>query len=133
MAKIEINNFKIFVADENITFRNTMASTLRLQGFNVEFVDGGFHLIHLIERFDNCHLIIIHENMFDMSALEIISLIRTVKSKIELPILFISKNSDDQSTYDMILSGANEYVLKSANFTPIINRVHKYFKILENS
>ena len=133
MTKFEVNNFKILIADEDSNFRTTLATTLRFKGFNVEIANGGFHLIHLVEKLNNFHLIIIHEDMFDMSAVEIISLIRCIKSKTELPILFISKISDDKSTYNMILSGANEYILKSINFKPIINRVHKYFTIIENS
>lgn len=133
MTSIKKKDFNILIADENSNFRSTLTSTLRLQGFNVEFANGGFHLIHLIEKLNNYHIIIIHENMQDMSAMEIILLIRTMRSKTELPILFISQIGDEKTTFDMILSGANEYIVKSENFQSIINRVQKYYTLFEKS
>lgn len=132
MEAYEEKHFKILIVDENIQFRNTLATRLRLQGFNVEFATGGFHLLHVLEKHDYC-LVIMHEGMLDMSAEEIISLVRTTKNKTDLPILFISQNSNEEEICDMIFSGANEYIVKTANFQPIVERAKKYFTLLKNS
>jgi DNA-binding response OmpR family regulator len=133
MQAYEEKYFKILIVDENVQFRNTLASRLRLQGFNVEFATGGFHLLHILEKHRDCSLVIMHEDMLDMSAVEIISLVRTTKNKTDLPILFISHDHKEEEICEMILSGANEYIVKSENFQPIVDRAKKYFTLLKNS
>lgn len=124
--------FKILLADENITYRNNLASKLRIQGYNVELTEGGFHLLHIMEN-HVCNLVILHDNMRDMSAEEIITLIRTNKTKTELPILFISSTSNQEQLASIISNGANEFLVKSDNFQPIVDRARKYFDLLNNS
>lgn len=133
MHPLEEKDFKILIVDENVTFRNTLASRLRLVGYNVEFATGGFHLLHVLERNRDYGLLIFHEHMLDMPAEEMISLVRTQKNKSDLPILFISENSSEAEICDMVLTGANEYIVKTANFKPIIDRAQKYFTLLKNS
>ncbi|MBP9681135.1 MAG: response regulator [Bacteriovorax sp.] len=127
MQVYEEKNFKIIIADENTKSRDTMASKLRFLGFHVELATGGFHLIHLFEKFLDFNLIILSEDMNDMSAEEIMMLVRTKKTKGELPILYISKISKEDEICEKVLSGANEYVVKSTNFQPIVDRAVKYF------
>lgn len=126
-------DFKILIVDEGQSFRNTLASKLRMQGYSVEFASGGFHLLHILEKNRDCNLILFHEDMLDMPAEEMISLIRIHKNKTELPILFISENSNEDDICHMILTGANEYIVKTPNFQPIVDRARKYFTLLKNS
>lgn len=133
MQVYEEKYFKIIIVDENVQFRNTLASRLRLLGFHVEFATGGFHLLHVLEKHWDFSLVIIHENMEDMPAEEMISLVRTHKNKTELPILFISPNNNEEEICEMIFNGANEYIVKSSNFQPIVDRAQKYFMQLKNS
>lgn len=133
MPSYEEKNFKIIIVDENIQFRNTLASRLRMMGFHVEFASGGFHLMHTLEKHWDFNLVIIHENMDDMPAEEMIQLVRIHKTKSELPILFISANSSEEEICEMVLNGANEYIVRPKNPQPIIDRAQKYFTLLKNS
>ncbi|MBC7712423.1 MAG: response regulator [Rhizobacter sp.] len=127
MTIIKGPTFKICILSENHSFKNILAGKLRMENFDVEFADGGFHLLHLLERHrDDFNMIIFNEDMQDMPAFEVISLIRQSKSKTELPILFISKNGSEEDIYEMVLSGANEYVVQTANYKPIVERAQKY-------
>lgn len=129
MTKQEFD-FKIFILSENHQFRNTLASKLRIEGFTVEFASGGFHFLHLLERYrSDIHLLICHENMYDMSSEEIISLTRLAKDKTDLPIIFASRRNDRELTQEIIKAGANEIVLQSSNFFPLLERIHKYFSL----
>lgn len=132
MSIIKYDNFKILIASETINFRNILAGKLRLESFEVEFATNGFHLLHLLEKFSDYKMLIINEDMHDMSAQEIISLVRLSKSKLELPILFISKNSDEKDIYNLVFTGANEYIVQTPNFNPILERTHKYFQIFKS-
>lgn len=134
MSIIKTNAFKILIATEAITFRNNLASKLRIDNFEVQFASSAFHTLHLLEsEVEHFHMLIINENMHDMSALEMIGLIRLSKSKQELPILFISKTNDEDNIYELVLTGANEYVVQTANFNPILDRAHKYLHLLKGN
>lgn len=126
---LKVDDFKILILSENVQYRNTLASKLRIEGFTVEFASGGFHLLHLIERYRNeFNMVICHENMLDMSADEIISMCRLSRTKAELPIVYISKNNDEEQVCDIIFQGANEFVLHSNNMLPVIERARKYLQ-----
>jgi response regulator RpfG family c-di-GMP phosphodiesterase len=120
--------FKIIITSENATFRNILSSKYRLENFEVELAIGGFHLLHLLEKEKGAHLIICNGDMSDMSAYEMISLIRESKSKLELPIIFIEKAAQEKEICDLIDKGVIDFVAQSTNFTPILERTHKYFQ-----
>lgn len=134
MAILKGPTFKIIIATENFNFRNILAGKLRLDNFEVEFATGGFHLLHLLEqRNEEVNMIIFNDDMNDMSAQEMIGLVRLSKSKTELPILFISKKNDEEEICEMVFSGANEYVVQTPNFQPILERAHKYLQIFKSN
>lgn len=129
MTIIKGPTFKILVASENVNFRNILAGKLRmLDSFEVEFATGGFHLLHLIEHKRDYNLIIANEDMADMGAQEIISMVRLNKTKQELPILFISRNNNEEEICDLIFMGANDYIVQTPNFQPILERAQKYLQ-----
>ncbi len=132
MSIIKDDNFKVLIASETINFRNILSAKLRLESFDVELATSGFHLLHLLEKFSNYRMLIINEDMHDMSAQEMIALVRLSKSKLELPILFISKSSDEKDIYNLVLTGANEYIVQTPNFNPILERTHKYFQLFKS-
>ena len=125
--------FKILIVGENVQFRNHLATSLRLQNFNVDFATGGFHLMHKLEKDLDYSLLILHEDMNDMPAEEIISLVRINYKKLKLPILFISNTIDENAVLDMIKAGANEFILKTDNILPIIEKAQKYFMFWEKT
>ncbi len=126
--------FKVLIVSENINFRNILAGKLRTQdNFEVEFATGGFHLLHLLEKHKDINLIICNEDMADMPAHEIITMIRLIKTKAELPILFISKNGDEEEICDLIFLGANDYIVQTANYRPIIERAQKYLHQIKSN
>lgn len=133
MTIIKGFTFKILVLSENMSFRNILASKLRLDNFDVEFISGGFHLLNYLEKNRDVNMLIFNDDMPDMSAAEIISMVRMTKTKSEMPILFISKNSDEEEICDMIFNGANEYVVQSENFKPILERAHKYMSLIKQN
>jgi len=132
MQIIDEQSFKIILATENQNYRNNLGAKLRFEGFHVELATGGFHTIHLLERFADVNLLIIHENMHDMSAFEIISLARNIRNKTDFPIIFISKDRNEEEVCEIIFVGANDYIVQSTNFGPITDRVRKYFQTLKS-
>ena len=129
MSVVVEKNFRVLIVSENLNFRNNLATKLRLENYAVELATGGFHLLHLLEQIDkDFSLIIINDNMHDMPGFEAISLIRQSKTKQELPILYVSRNDSEDEVCNMVFTGANEYIVQSTSFLPIIERAKKYFR-----
>ena len=126
---INAKEFTILLATENVTFRNNLATSLRMQGYKVELANGGFHLLHVLEFTDNIDLVILHENMHDMSAYEIVSLIRVNKTKEELPVVFISRSKKVEEIDEMLSIETNEFIEQTPAFQPIIIAAKKYCSI----
>jgi DNA-binding response OmpR family regulator len=59
--------------------------------------------------------------------------VRIHRTKTELPILFISASNTEEEICEMVLNGANEYIVQPNNFQPIVERAKKYFTLLKNS
>ena len=129
MSIIQTESFKILVASENLTFRNNLSTKPRFVNFDAEIVTGGFHLLHLIEKHKDYQMVIINEDMRDMPGNEIVALIRQTASKTELPVLYISKNENEDEICNMVFLGANEYIIQSSNYKQVIDAVQKYFSI----
>jgi DNA-binding response OmpR family regulator len=100
-----------------------------MQGFKVEIANSGFHALFLLESQESIlkiDLVILNENMHDMAAPEIASLIRVNKSKKVLPVIFISKFlKEDDEVCDMVDAGINDYVEQSTIMGPIIQVIKK--------
>jgi len=119
---------KVLLASQSQAYRNNLASTMRMQGYDVEFAHGGFHLLHLLENEidNNFNIIILHENLEDMSAYEVISLVRLNKTKTELPVIFISRDSQEVVISEMLSVEANDYIIQTPAYGPVINAAKKY-------
>lgn len=120
--------FNIILATQSATLRSNLAIALRMQGYTVELVQGGFHLLHLLENSQTpkIDLVIINGELEDMPGFEVVSLIRTTKDKTELPILFVCKQDSEEAINDMISIGANDYIVQTSAMGSVINAAKKY-------
>lgn len=59
-----------------------------MQGFTIDVATGGFHSIHLMEK-NHYHLVLMIDDMTDLSTQETVSLIKTtaLKKEIHIPVM----------------------------------------------
>lgn len=114
----------ILLIIDSLKERNDLSSRLRVLGFKIEAASGGFHALNLVEN-KKFQLVILIEDMEDMAAHEIITHIRSIRDKKQLPILFMSKISDQAELIEMIELGANEYQVYSQNFNTTLQAIEK--------
>lgn len=120
---------QILLIDGDSKRRNNFASRLRVQGYDVELATGGFHALHLVEKF-NYFCLIILENMHDMPGSEILTLSRVIKEKEELPIIYISKTTDQNEVLSAFENGANDFIVYSPKcYSSIIEKLEKFEKV----
>lgn len=116
----------ILLIDGDTNRKNNFASRLRVQGFDVELANGGFHSVHLCEKISYSSVIIIG-NSHDMSGLEILNLLRTYKPKEELPIIFINKTNNQDDVLAAFDFGANDYIVYSPQcFSSVVEKLKKF-------
>lgn len=121
-------NFNIIIASEQPNFRNVLSSKFRMENYDVELATGGFHLLHLLEKDKPVHMIVINCDMPDMSAFEIISMVREFKSKTELPIIYIAQTHPVNEIGELISKGTIEFLPHTATFNPVISMAQKFFQ-----
>jgi len=119
------NNSDILLVVENSTKRQNLSSRFRMSNLAVEAPTGGFHALHLIEKYNHKVMIVI-DQMSDMSANEIVSLTRNIKDHGQLPIVYIAESKfSKESIEDVTTSGADRILESSDNFQNIINSVRE--------
>ncbi|WP_127718125.1 PleD family two-component system response regulator [Halobacteriovorax sp. HLS] len=122
-----MNNL-ILLIDGDTNRKNNFASRLRVQGYDVELANGGFHSVHLVEK-QEYFSVIIMGNTHDMPGLEILSLIRNVKTKDQLPIIFVNKTTNQEDVLACFEFGANDFIVYSPQcFNSIIEKLKKFKK-----
>ena len=120
---------KILVLDENSTRKTNFASRLRTQNFDTVLATGGFHALHLLEK-ESFAMIVIFDNMNDMSGEEILGLIRTKVPKDKLPVIYVSKNPDQAAILQLFEHGANDFVTYTPNFFgPCLEKIKKLIPV----
>lgn len=120
--------YNILYIDGNDTRKKQTASRLRMQAFDVQIAQGGFHSIHLAEKslFD---LVITQGNeLEDMPVEEVVGLLRHIHPIDVLPILAILVEADDETAATLVKFGANEVVVNNGNFNTILKEVEKIQK-----
>jgi PleD family two-component response regulator len=116
----------ILLVDGDTNRKNNFASRLRVQGYDVELPNGGFHALHLIEKMEYFSIIIIG-NTHDMPGLEILSLIRNHKDKEELPVIFINKTTNQEDVLSAFEYGANDFIVYSPQcFSSVVEKLKKF-------
>tara|TARA_Y100000590_G_scaffold281237_1_gene316088 strand:+ start:119344 stop:119850 length:507 start_codon:yes stop_codon:yes gene_type:complete len=122
------DEYNILYVDGNETRKKQTSSRLRMQAFNVELAQGGFHAIHLVEKHPFNLVIIQGDELEDMPAEEIVGLLRNVHTRDELPILAILPEADDEAAASLAESGANEIIINNGNFNMVLSEIEKLQK-----
>jgi len=87
-----------------------------MQGFTIDVATGGFHSIHLVEK-NHYHLVLIIDDMNDLSTQETVSLIKTtaLKKQIHIPVM-VMRSAGQELDEDEI-----EYIKKEN-----VNRIYAW-------
>ncbi|MGB0454286.1 MAG: hypothetical protein ACPGJV_11300 [Bacteriovoracaceae bacterium] len=99
--------------------RNNLSSRLRMSQFKVELALGGFHALNLIENgeFD---VVLIKNDQEDMSAKELVGLIRTRWDEKKLPSVVLMKNLTEEENAEIIDFGANFCFEASTDYIDVL-------------
>ncbi|EQC52521.1 response regulator [Bacteriovorax sp. DB6_IX] len=117
---------KLLIIDSKASRRDTLASRFRLQGFYVELSNSGFHSLSQIEKYD-FDSVVIQGNLFDMSAIELIGLMRGVFRKDELQIIYVDKKASQEEILELYKLGINEFIVYSEKiFGSLLDKIEPF-------
>lgn len=120
-AKIKASS-RILVVDDNSDNREVLVRRLGKQGFQMSEADGGRSALMAVET-DTPDLVLLDHMMPDMSGLEVLKILRTQRSLMELPVIMVTALISEETVVAALAAGANDYITKPISFPILLARV----------
>ena len=118
----------LLVVDDDEMNRQMLARRLARQGFRVTTAQNGREALQLIRSrpFD---LMLLDVMMPELSGLELLRIVRKIRSIAELPIIMTTALDGSQDIVDALEFGANDYVTKPFDFAVVLARIQAHLQI----
>jgi CheY-like chemotaxis protein len=118
----------LLVVDDDEMNRQMLARRLTRQGFQVTTAQDGREALQLIRNrpFD---LVLLDVMMPELSGLELLRIVRKIRSIAELPIIMTTALDGSQDIVDALEFGANDYVTKPFDFAVVLARIQAHLQI----
>lgn len=123
-----MNNYNIFVVEDDKAIRNLIATTLEIQGYKYEVASNGKSAIMGILS-AKPDIIILDLGLPDMDGVDIIN---KVRSWSVVPIIVVSARSDDKDKIDALDAGADDYLTKPFSIDELLARLRVTLRRLKN-
>ena len=120
---------KILVIENDESLQTILEYDLVQYNYNVEISDNGNEGIKLLEA-NNYDLVIIDNELPDLSGVEIIEKIRKLNNKIK--IILLSSDDDEMAIVFALEIGANDYVIKPFSSRVLSARIRVLLRDLED-
>ncbi len=122
------DDVEILLIDNNLEQRNDLALRLRRLGYLIDIAKNGFHAIKEVEE-NNFKLLVISDHMGDMSINEIVTIIRSMNNKSEIPMVLYSPPIDDDLELDTLITDLSvNHIILSREFKKLVSKISKYVK-----
>jgi FixJ family two-component response regulator len=128
MKSKNINKLNIFVVDDDIDIRSSIASALNNLGYNVTCFAGAKECLKSLSV-SNCNLLITDVRMPDIDGIQL--LIKTKRISPALPVLLITGFGDVRMAVNAIKMGAADFIEKPFDKKYIISKVQGILKKYE--
>ncbi len=117
---------KILLADDEANFGYAMSEFLKMNGYNLMFVNDGKTALEQYHIF-RPDLMLLDVNMPEIDGFELAKIIRGIDKHV--PIIFITSISDDSSVANGFEIGCNDYLKKPFGLKELLIRVQKSLSI----
>jgi two-component system sensor histidine kinase/response regulator len=128
MNDFKTSDFNILMVDDNPKNLQLLGSTLRNEGYQLEFATNGFTALSWIDKkqFD---LILLDVMMPGMSGFEVCEEIRKKESMTDVPILFLTAKVEKESIVQGLKLGAQDYIAKPFDTAELLARVRTQLEL----
>ncbi|QRX64776.1 hybrid sensor histidine kinase/response regulator [Dysgonomonadaceae bacterium zrk40] len=123
---------RILVVDDNTENIRVIGSILRQQGYNAGFAMDGQQALEIlkgsIEEFD---LMLLDVNMPGMNGFDVCREIRLMERFDELPVIFLTANTETAQIVEGFSSGGQDYVTKPFQADELLARISTHLELRE--
>jgi|LSQX01.2.fsa_nt_gb two-component system sensor histidine kinase/response regulator len=123
---------RILVVDDNTENIRVIGSILRQQGYNAGFAMDGQQSLEIlkgsVEEFD---LMLLDVNMPGMNGFEVCREMRRMQRFDELPVIFLTANTETEQIVEGFKSGGQDYVTKPFHADELLIRIATHIELRE--
>ena len=117
-----MKNNTILIVDDNTTNVKVLGNLLKGNGYQVEFALDGKSAIDWIMKKD-FDLILLDVMMPEMDGFEVAAILKDAPQKKDIPIIFLTAKSDEESILKGFKSGGVDFLTKPFNHSELLARV----------
>lgn len=121
-SHLDQNHYKVLVADDDALVRDLLKENLETQGCEVIEVASGQDVMPQT-KLHQPNLIIQDVNMPDLSGFEVLRALKANESTRPIPVMMLTKRSEDMSIVEGIASGAADYTIKPFDVDKFVARI----------
>jgi two-component system sensor histidine kinase/response regulator len=128
MNEFKPSLFTILMVDDNPKNLQLLGSTLRNDGYQLEFATSGPTALAWVDKkqFD---LILLDIMMPDMSGFEVCAQLRKNKKMDDVPVIFLTAKTEKESIVQGFKLGAQDYVTKPFDTSELLARVRTHLEL----
>ena len=112
---------KVVAVDDDEQFRRLLSDELTEQGFDVSVFGSGAALLQAAETVGTADLIVLDWNLADMSAVELVPMLRA--AGVDIPVVFVTGRPLTASENRAFALGALDFIDKSRGFGILLRRL----------
>ncbi len=113
---------KLLVVDDEESNRDMLSRRLERSGFVVALAEDGPRALRIVDETD-IDLVLLDSMMPGMTGLEVLKLLRAVRSPADLPVIMVTAVTESEKIAEALDSGANDYVTKPVDYAVALARI----------
>lgn len=113
---------RILVVDDDVSIRDMLQAHLVDADYEVEAAEDGYAGLAAVEAY-HIDLVLLDINMPGLTGLDVLRLLRSRRSRTELPVIVVSTGSEDETVTEALRLGANDYVVKPVAVPVLLARI----------
>ena len=119
---IDTSQVTILVVDDNPVNIKIEQSILGQQGYRTVSANSGVESIKAISEFDP-DLVLLDIHMPEMNGIEVCKALRQGEHIVDIPIIFVTANTEDDILREAFESGGTDYIRKPINSMELLTRI----------
>ena len=129
VAKYEeiYEDIKILMVDDNDSGIKIIDKLIKGSNIKMDFATNGKECINKIKAYDKYNIILLDEQLSQISALELIKKIKGIKN-FNIPVLLLTKDNSYEYNDEFKKLGFSDYLLKPIKKDDLINKINEYAK-----
>ncbi|MCX7985543.1 MAG: hybrid sensor histidine kinase/response regulator [Bacteroidales bacterium] len=131
MNGFDPKRFTILMVDDNPKNLQLLGTTLRNEGYQVEFATSGRIALNWVSK-KNFDLILLDIMMPEMSGYEVCEQIRKIHDYDDVPIVFLTAKTEKESVVYGFKIGAQDYITKPFDTAELLARVRTHLELRYN-